>query len=159
MPDSIGVRYLARLLAAPRTDVEAAELAGVVINAAPHELLDAQAIAQYRRRMDQLRTELDAAEANGEVERAAVYRAEIDQLVDHVESQLGLAGRSRRFADARERARTAVQKAIRRAIHRIGQTAPTLAEGLASSVRTGSVCRYEPVDDMPATWTVTGPRS
>jgi tetratricopeptide (TPR) repeat protein len=157
VPDSLGIRYLARLLAAPRRDVEAADLAGVLISAFPQEILDAQAIAQYRRRIDELRSEVEAAEANVDLERVAVYRAQLDQLVEHVEDQLGLAGRSRRFADPSERARTAVQKAIRRAIHRIGMGAPKLAEGLAHSVRTGSVCRYEPVEGMPTTWVVTGP--
>ena len=148
---------MARLLAAPRTDVEAAELAGVVISASAHELLDTKAIAQYRRRMDELRRAIETAEANLDVERVAVYRAELDELVEHVEDQLGLAGRSRRFADSSERARTAVQKAIRRAIHRVGVGAPTLAEGLSRSVRTGSLCRYEPVEGMPTAWVVTGP--
>jgi hypothetical protein len=63
-------------------------------------------------------------------------------------------GRSRRFDDTSERARTSVQKAIRRAITAIGRNCPQLGALLAESVKTGYTCRYEPVPDAPARWDV-----
>jgi hypothetical protein len=56
----------------------------------------------------------------------------------------GLAGRSRTFVDDAERARTAVAKAIRRAIDRVGRTEPALADRLRDQVRTGLVCCFIP---------------
>jgi hypothetical protein len=69
----------------------------------------------------------------------------------------GLGGRARTFADGRERARTAVQKAIRRAVARIGESTPVLGELLAASVQTGLVCRFDPVEGLPREWQVEGP--
>jgi hypothetical protein len=86
--------------------------------------------------------------------RAERAQAELDQLVAQLTSSTGLAGRARTFADGRERARTAVQKAIRRAISRIGETAPTLGAGPAASVQTGLVCRFDPVAGVPEKWQV-----
>ena len=49
---------------------------------------------------------------------------ELDELLAHLRAAVGLGGRSRRFDDATERARTSVQKAIRRAIGAIGRDCP-----------------------------------
>ena len=49
---------------------------------------------------------------------------------------LGL-GASRHFADAGERARTSVRKAITRAIEKIGHVDPAAAAHLTTHVRTG----------------------
>ena len=48
----------------------------------------------------------------------------------------------RSFADAPERARTAVRKAIKRAIDEIAAANPAIGEHLAQRVETGSTCCY-----------------
>jgi hypothetical protein len=47
-----------------------------------------------------------------------------------------------------------VQKAIRRAIARIEESAPGVGAALAAAVRTGTVCRYEPGAGAPERWVV-----
>jgi tetratricopeptide (TPR) repeat protein len=159
VPDSAGMRHLARLLASPNEDIPAAELAGTGIETSRQEVLDREALVRYGHRIEALRREVDDAEADADIERAARLGVELDQLVEHVEASMGLAGKSRTFVDTSERARTAVQKAIRRAIDRIKLPAPNLGDMLARCVRTGTSCRYVPdeSDDDGAAWLIVGP--
>ena len=122
-------------------------------------MLDDTARRDYRRRIEQLRADLDSADAAGDAERAARAQDEMDRLVAELSAAHGLAGRARTFADERERARTAVQKAIRRAIARIGEAAPDLAGQLTAGVQTGLVCRFDPTGGLPARWDVRMPPS
>ncbi|HVU93443.1 MAG TPA: hypothetical protein VHC23_14510, partial [Jatrophihabitans sp.] len=115
---------------------------------------DGTARAAYAARVRTLRAELDAADAAGDADRARRAQAELDAVLAELGAATGLGGRSRTFADGRERARTAVQKAIRRAVARIGESAPELAAALGASLQTGLVCRYEPVAGAPERWVV-----
>jgi hypothetical protein len=151
---SVGMGYLATLLASPHQEFSAGELAGLRIVSQSQEILDASALSALRRRMEELEDELDSATLAGHADRAARLQAELDELAPHARAAAGLAGRSRVFGDSTERARTSVQKAIRRAISSIGQDAPRLAERLQVSVQTGYSCRYEPRSGAPDRWTV-----
>jgi hypothetical protein len=156
VPDSAGMRHLARLLASPHRDISAADLAGTGIESGRQEVVDKKALASYGHRIEELRRELDEADADADIERSGRLRLELDQLVEHVEASMGLGPRSRTFVDTSERARTAVQKAIRRAIERVKLPAPNLGDMLSRCVRTGTSCRYEPDDDR-GDWLVVGP--
>jgi tetratricopeptide (TPR) repeat protein len=156
--DSAGMRHLARLLASPGRDIAAADLAGTGVISSRQEVVDQAALASYGRRIEELRRELDEADERGDHASSTALHAELDQLVEHVEASMGLGTRARAFADAGERARTAVQKAIRRAIARIKLGAPGLADELSQCVRTGTMCRYDPLDGGPDDeWVVVGP--
>jgi len=61
----------------------------------------------------------------------------------------GLGGRSRAFADMPERARTAVRKALKRAIEQIAAANPIIGQHLVEHIETGTVCRYR-VEDSAA---------
>lgn len=76
-------------------------------------LLDAQAKAAYRRRLQDLRADADEAEAMGDGERAARARQEIDALAHELARAVGLGGRDRRAAAPAERARVNVSRAIK----------------------------------------------
>ena len=70
------------------------------------EVLDAQARAEYRRRVVELREELDDAEQRHDLGRAETLRAELDLLVDELRAAVGpgwsrAAGLGRRRARAR----------------------------------------------------------
>ena len=156
--DGVGMRYLAQLLAAPGHDFAADGLAGAAVDtASSQELLDETAVRSYRNRVEELRADIADAEDDADLERAARHRIELDQLTEHIEAQLGLGYRSRTFADSRERARTSVQKAIRRSLASVAGQAPLLGELLSRSIRTGLVCRFEPVAELPDRWDVAGP--
>ena len=80
----------------------------------------------YRRRIDELRHELDDAEACADLERAARARIELDTLLDELRRASGLGGRARSFSDDAERARVSVHKAIKRALRMIAEVDPEL---------------------------------
>ena len=67
---------------------------------------------------------------------------ELEALTRELAQSLGLGGRRRRFADALERARTAVRKAIKRAIEQITAANQVVGQHLAGRIETGAVCRY-----------------
>jgi hypothetical protein len=149
-----GVDYLARLLQSPSVDLGAGELAGVELIAAPQELLDDEARHALKNRLADLESSIDTVVLRGDDDRATELQAELDGIVDHLRRSVGPGGRARRFDDASERARTSVQKAIRRAITAIGRDCPQLATDLAQSVKTGYRCRYEPTGRAPERWNV-----
>ncbi|MEV6238440.1 hypothetical protein [Lentzea sp. NPDC051838] len=132
--DLVGMRYLARLVAAPGTDIAALELVGGE-DSGNQPVLDSSARTAYLARVRDLRARAD------EDPRA---QAELEALLDHLERETGLGGRTRNFAGPAERARTAVRKAIRRAIDAIAVTEPSTADALRSSVTTGYRCSYRP---------------
>jgi tetratricopeptide (TPR) repeat protein len=149
-----GVDYLARLLQSVGVDFAAGELAGAELVAAPQELLDDEARRALRDRLGDLESAIDAAVLRGNDERAAALQTELDGIIDHLRRSAGPGGRHRKFDDASERARTSVQKAIRRAIASVGRDCPQLASDLTQSVKTGYRCRYEPTGGAPERWDV-----
>ena len=152
--EGVGVRYLVQLLSAPGQTISATDLAGAPVGGRAQPLSDATALAAYRRRLAELRTEIDEAEADADLERAAALAAGT-RRADRAPRGSGRAvGQQPAVLRWRERARTAVQKSIRRALDRIAVSAPRLGAGLATSIRTGSVCSFEPGDGVPADWHV-----
>lgn len=106
------------------------------------EVLDDEAKRTYRRRLDELREEVDDALAMGDVARASKAREEADWLATELSKALGLGGRDRRTGSATERARVNVQRAVRTAVRRISEVHPDLGEHLSATVRTGTFCSY-----------------
>ena len=151
---TVGMDYLATLLATPRTEVAAGALAGIHITSGAQKVYDSAALADLRRRMTQLEDDLDRATVAGRDDDARALQRELDDIVAVARAATGKGGRSRLFDDATERARTSVQKAIRRAIANIGRDAPGLAAALDASVHTGYWCRYEPRGGAPERWLV-----
>jgi hypothetical protein len=153
--DSTGMRYIVTLLQHPARDFSAAALSGAgVVGGAAQPVLDERARRDYQRRIAEIETELDAADRDADIERSARLRAELDGLLDEVERVVRPGGRSRAFVDSSERARTSVQKAIRRALASLEPVAPALAAALAQSIRTGTTCRFDPTPELPPHWEV-----
>jgi hypothetical protein len=141
--DSIGLAHLAVLIANPRQEIQAADLvAGLAgLQAGPaQQILDAEAIAEYRNRLKQLDVEIEERDP----EQSSQARAERDWLLAQLSSAAGFAGRTRAFPDQPERARVAVGKAIRRAMARITEADPVIGEHLHQTVHTGVRCSYWP---------------
>lgn len=143
--DSVGMRYLALLIERPGQEISAAQLAGAshrTMSAEP--VLDDAARAAYRKRAKQLQTQLDDAHQINDIAEEERLTAEMDWLLTEIEHATGLGGRPRRFADDSERARTAVRKAIRRALDRIREVDATLAAEIEADIVTGASCCYQP---------------
>jgi hypothetical protein len=153
LPDAKGLHDLARLLANPGVEIPAADLIGpaarleATLGADP--TLDAPAQAAYRRRLAELAAQIDAADADHDLVRAAHARAERDTLVQALSAAYGLGRRARRLGDAGERARKAVTARIRDSLARLDQRHPALAQHLRQSIRTGAACSYQPPEPIP----------
>jgi LuxR family maltose regulon positive regulatory protein len=177
MRDSKGLRYLAELLANPGHEFHVLDLVGLErgargVNArvldvgqagevglrvgGEHALpaLDAQAKAQYRQRIEELRAELDEAEAFHDPERVARAREELHFLARELAGAVGLAGRDRVTASHSERARSSVGKAIKSAQRKLCRASPPLGHYLTATVRTGTFCSFTPEHGAPVSWQV-----
>jgi tetratricopeptide (TPR) repeat protein len=172
--DGKGVRSLAVLLAHPGVEVASLELGGSAADpdrrgavdpgdslaratggdAGP--ILDAEAKSAYRRRLEELRADLDEAESFHDPERAARVRNEMAFLTRELAAAVGLGGRDRKAGSTAERARVAVTKAVRATLKRIGEMDQDLGHELAATVRTGTFCSYEPDRRRPVSWEVEG---
>jgi len=157
LADSRGLQQLRALLAAPRRDIPALDLAaggpGLRAAAAP-PVLDPAAAASYRRRLGELAAELDAADAAGDAERASRAEAERQWLLAELRRASGLGGRMRRTTTESERARVNVTRTLRAAVGRISAAAPRVGAHLQASIRTGLECRYDPAPGGPSRWNV-----
>ena len=116
------------------------------------EMLDDQAKAAYRRRLSDLREELEEAKERGHVERAEQAEQEIDALTRELSRAVGLGGRDRRAGSASERARQSIGKTIKAVLDRITQSDAALADILSRCVRTGNFCSYQPDPEFPIAW-------
>jgi hypothetical protein len=116
------------------------------------ELLDDQAKSAYRRRLSELREELEEAKELGKIERAEQLEDEIDALNKELSRAVGLGGRNRRAASASERARQSVTKTLKAVVERIAQSDAALAGILFRSIKTGNFCSYRPDPDFPIAW-------
>jgi tetratricopeptide (TPR) repeat protein len=156
--DLKGMRYLAQLLAHPGRelhvlDLVAAETGQQTALGDAGEMLDERAKAAYRRRLVEIEDDIEQAHALEDAEREAQADAERDFLVRELARAIGLGGRHRRAASTSERARSAVTRAVRQGIARIGEHHPELGEHLNHAVRTGTYCAYVPDPGGPAAWT------
>jgi tetratricopeptide (TPR) repeat protein len=154
-----GLRYLRLLLAHPGRDISAIELSALAtgnpnspLTDSALPVVDEQALAAYRSRLAAIDDELDAADRSDDADLSRRLTSERAALVTELRSVTGLAGRTRSTGGSDERARIAVRKAITAAIGKIVEIDPSLARLLHDTITTGSVCRYEPDPDRPATW-------
>jgi hypothetical protein len=116
------------------------------------ELLDAQARATYKRRLNDLREELAEAEGFNDTGRSERLREEIDFLTAELSRAVGLGGRERRAGSHAERARVNVTRAIALALAKINDSHPVLGDHFARTIRTGTFCSYGPDPRAPIDW-------
>ena len=144
---SVGLELLARLI-----DHSGQELPAITLAAPGNdlplddagEMLDAEAISDYKNRLEDLREQLTWAEEMGDHARATRAQEEIDALATELSRGLGLGGRVRVAGSAGERARVNVQRHIRKAIRKIAEDLPELGRYLNWTVKTGTFCVYRP---------------
>jgi len=174
LKDTKGLRYLHTLLGNPGREILALHLVEhdeggfVPMSNAPQlhgadglrlfmpgdggEVIDRSARVAYEQKVRDLADEVEDAEAFGDTERAALLRQELDFIVEHLAAATGLAGATRRIVSPAERARQSVTKAIKSAAVRITGNSQALGRHLASTIRTGTYCIYQPDPRVPTTW-------
>ncbi len=165
-----GLRYLADLLRDPGREFHVTELlarpmdvstpaAAVAANGrvtgglyAGVPVLDAQAKAEYKCRVNDLRQDLNQAERFNDPQRKTEVKNELQAIADQLASAVGLGGRHRKTSSDAERARSAVTKCIKKAVQKIGEAIPSLGCHLAARIKTGYFCSYNPHPDRPVAW-------
>jgi tetratricopeptide (TPR) repeat protein len=164
LKDTRGLQYLGQLLARPGQEIHVLDLVAAVHAEPGHAarrhlasadagtILDAPARAAYRRRLTELRDELEEAAAYGDLGRTDRLREEMEFLTEQLASAMGIGGAARRVGGPSERARSAVTQNIRSTLKRLVQALPVLDEGLARRIRTGAFCAYEPDPSRPVAW-------
>jgi tetratricopeptide (TPR) repeat protein len=170
--DAKGMRHLALLLANPGIEFHAVDVAtvaeggdvastrdteGLTVRSGTGDAgpaLDSRAKAEYRSRLEDLRAEIEEAEAFNDPERAARAREEMEFIAQELSAAVGLGGRDRPMSSAAERARVNVTRALRREIRRIAGEDARLGRELETTVRTGTFCAYEPDPRRPVEWQV-----
>jgi hypothetical protein len=153
--DLVGMTHLARLLSHPGQAISALQLAGagvVTIEGHYQRLLDEPARAAYATRARELAEDLSEAQDQADLGRAEMLKVELDMIIEQLEAATGLHA-PRHFANSAERARTAVRKALKRAIDEIATTNNTIGRALHSTITTGSQCSYMPDPTDPIAWT------
>ncbi|HVM40338.1 MAG TPA: transcriptional regulator [Acidimicrobiia bacterium] len=172
LKDLKGMRYLARLLAAPGRefhvlDLVAAEHAAFPVpgshgradavassategDAGP--FVDAQAREAYRRRLLDIEDDIADAERLGDDERRALAEADREYLVRELSRAFGLGGRERTADSPSERARASVGRAVRYAMARLHEHHPAVAAHLDQALRTGTYCVYQPDPGLDIAW-------
>ncbi|MBI3801720.1 MAG: response regulator [Deltaproteobacteria bacterium] len=175
--DTLGLRYLASLLGSPHRPIHVLELVASVEGPAANppveernpttleklgthvsrlgdagEILDSQAKAAYKHRLEELQRERAEAQAGNDLERGTRVQQEIDFLTAEIISGVGLGGRDRRAASAVERARVNVTRAIKAALQRLSAHHPALGLYLSRTINTGTFCSYTPDMHLPSPW-------
>ena len=156
--DSKGIRHLAELIAAPDVEHHALDLVDRLEGVDPDRaldrrrlgdagpVLDGRARDEYRRRIEELRDEIEAGLSAQRFARVEELQDEHDHLVRELAAAFGLGGRERTSGSAAERARLNVTRSIRTAITRLSEALPEAGAALDRSVRTGTYCAYRPAD-------------
>ncbi len=163
--DTKGLRYLADLVAHPGVERHALALVdlveGVSVEGVDRRRLgdagpkaDAQGRALYRRRVAELRDEVEDALSVEDDDRAVRAQTDLDAIVSELARSFGLGGRDRRASSASEKARLNVTRALRSALARLAEALPQAGAVLDRRVRTGTFCAYEPHPDDEVTWSV-----
>jgi hypothetical protein len=165
-----GLRYLAILLRAPRHEFHVRDLLGQAVTlsspataVAVHQrvtgrldagipLLDAQAKSEFKRRLEELRRDLNEAERFNDIQRQTERLNELQAISDYIASAIGLGGRDRKTSSDAERARSAVTKCIKKGIRQIGEAIPVLGYHLGARIKTGYFCSYNPHPERPVAW-------
>ncbi len=175
--DAKGLTHVARLLAAPHVEFHALDLvaghrtrgaapavaiaAGVEVRARgagdAGPVLDTQAKAAYRLRVEELQEEIDEAESFNDPERAVRAREELAFVARELAGAVGIGGRDRRTGSDAERARVNVTRSIRTVLKRISEHDPALGHRLGTEIRTGTFCVYEPGPGEAPVWDLAGP--
>jgi tetratricopeptide (TPR) repeat protein len=113
--------------------------------------LDSEAKAEYRRRIKELREELDEAKQLNDMGRTERLQAELDFLTAELVAAVTKNGKDRKAASHVERTRLAVYKRIEFSLREIRRANPALAAHLTAAIRTGYNCVYLP--QKPIRWT------
>ena len=168
MKGARGLDYLSYLLQRPYQDVPALELRAAISPGSSvgrgstgfgatldeslstsgfrdaGEVLDQQAIEEYKDAVLNLKEDLEEAEELNNSDRAAHLREQIKLFEHELLKAHGLGGRIRKAGDIPDRARKAISSALNRSLSKISSEDPSLGRHLRNSINMGRTCSYSP---------------
>lgn len=150
MSNSVGMAYIARLLAEPQQELAAVTLLAARAGIDPRfasgssgEILTDETRENYRRRYQELQDEMEEAKTNNDLGQIETFEGEMEALTNELASATGLGGRSREKSDI-EKVRKSVSMAVSRDIERIGKQHEALGRHLLAAIGSGRTFRYAP---------------
>lgn len=169
---SKGLAYIAFLMAHPGREFHVTDLAPFAerrITAGKHATgnsteevepkssnsgpaLDLTAKSAYRKRLHELRDELEETKSFNDLGRTSKIEREMEFLSRELSRAVGLGGRDRRPGSETERSRLRVTNAIRFALKKVMKQYPALGRYLANSIQTGNFCLFKPDSRFPGFW-------
>jgi hypothetical protein len=153
MKDALGLRDLAQLMIHTGQEIHvrtlaAGEATDVYLKTQESEVLDLQALKEYRQRLVELEQEKQQAAQYSDDPLYEALEREQDSIMTELSRATALSGRRRIFSSDDERARKTISARIRGSIARIESLHPELADHLTQSIRTGMFCCYSPVEGV-----------
>jgi tetratricopeptide (TPR) repeat protein len=152
---SLGLQYIGALLARPCTPIHVLDLIGshnsrAMSNNQPLEIADRNARHAYKQRLKEIELELTDADLNHDLGTSERLLAERDGLLAELTRAYSLSGSPRSSHSNTERARISVRNRIAASLRSIHGINPACATFLRRSIKTGSICVYEPI--LPVKW-------
>jgi len=147
LKDALGLQNIAQLIINSGKEIHVRSLAaGENLESYFHsqsiEILDRQALNNYRQRLSEITEQKSIAAKQGDETEYAKLELEQDGILNELNRATGMAGKTRNFNSDDEKARKSVSARIRNSINRIRALHPELAEHLNHSVKTGLYCCY-----------------
>lgn len=118
------------------------------------ERSDSLAIAQCEARAREIGEEITKAKRNGEEAEVTRLRNELEQIAEHIAKDRALSGKTRKFSNDDERARSTVTIAIKRAREEMGKRSSEMANYFKDEISTGKDCIFR---DAQTTWRLDEP--
>lgn len=157
--DSNGMSYIAHMLQNPGQEIHAMTLRSIMagVDKTPTmgsagEMLDDNALRQYKERLRDLATELKEAEDYNDVGRSVSLKEEMEALTVEIGRATGLSGKQRKASSDREKVRQAVSRAVHRALEAIKKEHQPLHQHLNNSLKIGEFLSYQP--EKSTSWTI-----
>ncbi len=151
--DALGLRDLVQLIANPGMEIHVRVLASgenseARSKSSETQILDPQAMREYRHRLSELLQAKKQAEQSGNEKSYLSIEQEEEYLLEELSKATGLSGRHRNFSSNDERARKSISSRIRGSIRRIKALHPELGRHLQQTISTGIYCSYTPAIDL-----------
>ncbi len=143
-----GLYDIQKLLKHPEEPIHSMELMGVGLFASGDNRLDKKSITTYKEKVNEIKSEMEEAEALGDYFRLEKLEEDYEQILGELSAGLGLSGKARKTGGSAEKARAAVTWRIRHVISKIELLHPHLGKHLSNSIKTGNFCVYRPERKM-----------
>lgn len=108
------------------------------------ECIDPKARAEYRAEAESLANKIEEARSAGDTDAIERHLLDLEFIKQQISEASGLSGRTRPVSNHKERARKSVSMNGGRALKRLNDCCPELADYLKKTIKWGNQCEYDP---------------